>query len=294
MFKNRATSVLHLTVPFKVLVQRFTFIALVGAALGLMVVGRTDVRFVEQIRIAAVDATAPILDALSRPVATVSKMTERVQRLIALDLENTLLEQENNSLKRWRNVALQLEMENQGLQKLLNFVPSSALSFISARVISDSGGAFARSMLVNSGSRNGILEGQIAITGDGLVGRISDVGQRSSRILLLTDINSRIPVVVESSQSRAILVGDNSDRPQLAHLPSIAKVLVGERIVTSGHAGAFPSGLPVGQVISSAEGDIRVKPFVDMSRMEYVRVVEFGLDGFLPMARDSGQERGKP
>ena len=294
MFKNRATSVLHLTVPFKVLVQRFTFIALVGAALGLMVVGRTDVRFVEQIRIAAVDATAPILDALSRPVATVSKMTERVQRLIALDLENTLLEQENNSLKRWRNVALQLEMENQGLQKLLNFVPSSALSFISARVISDSGGAFARSMLVNSGSRNGILEGQIAITGDGLVGRISDVGQRSSRILLLTDINSRIPVIAESSQSRAILAGDNSNRPQLAHLHPVAKMHVGERIVTSGHAGAFPPGLPVGQVISVAEGDIRIRPFVDLHRMEYVRVVEFGLNGFLPMTRDSGQGRGKP
>jgi rod shape-determining protein MreC len=294
MFKNRTASALHLTVPFKVLVQRFTFIALVGAALGLMVVGRTDVRFVEQVRIAAVDAAAPVLDALSRPTATVSKMAKRVQGLMALDLQNTLLKQENNSLKRWRNVALQLEMENQGLQKLLNFTPPSAPSFISARVISDSGGAFARSMLVNSGSRNGILEGQIAITGDGLVGRISDVGQRSSRILLLTDINSRIPVVAESSQSRAILAGDNSDRPQLSHLPFIAKVHEGERIVTSGHAGAFPPGLPVGQVISVAEGDIRIKPFVDMSRMEYVRVVEFGLDGFLPMAHDSGQERGKP
>ena len=289
MFKNRATSMLYLAMPFKILVQRFTFIALIGAALSLVVLSRTDVRFVKQARIAAVDGVASILDVLSRPTATISKMAERVQRLIVLDQENTLLKQENNSLQRWRNVALQLEMENQGLQKLLNFVSSSELSFVSARVISDSGGAFARSMLVNSGSRSGIQEGQIAITGDGLVGRVSDVGQRSSRILLLTDINSRIPVVSERSQSRAILAGDNSDRPQLAHLLSTARVHVGERVVTSGHAGAFPPGLPVGQVISVAEGNIRIQPFVDTSRMEYVRVVEFGLDGFLPMARDSVQ-----
>ncbi|MBL6934296.1 MAG: rod shape-determining protein MreC [Alphaproteobacteria bacterium] len=294
MFKSRANSVLRLTTPFKVLVQRFTFLALVGTALGLMVVGRADVRFVEQARIAAVDAVAPILDALSRPAATISQTVDRVQGLIALDRENTLLKQQNNRLKRWRNVALQLETENRELQKLLNFVPSSALSFISARVISDSGGAFARSMLINSGSRDGIREGQIAVTGDGLVGRVGGVGQRSSRILLITDINSRIPVVTETSQSRAILAGDNSDRPQLAHLSSVARVSVGERIVTSGHGGAFPPGLPVGQVISVAEGDIRIQPFVDMSRMEYVRAVEFGLDGFLPMARGSGGGEVKP
>lgn len=294
MFKNRANSVLRLTTPFKVRVQRFTFLALVGAALGLMVVGRADVRFVEQARIAAVDAVAPILDALSRPAATVSQMVDRVQGLIALDRENILLKQENDRLKRWRNVALQLETENRELQKLLNFVPSSALSFISARVIADSGGAFTRSVLLNSGSRDGIREGQVVVTGDGLVGRVGGVGKRSSRILLLTDINSHIPVVTKHSHSRAILAGDNSDRPQLAHLPSIAEVSVGERIVTSGHGGAFPPGLPVGQVISITEGDIRIQPFVDMSRVEYVRVVEFGLDGFLPMGRDFPQGGKKP
>ncbi len=294
MFKSQANSAPRLTTPFKVLVQRFTFLALVGAALGLMVVGRADVRFVEQARIAAVDAVAPILDALSRPAATVSRMVDRVQGVVALDRENTLLKQENDRLKRWRNVALQLETENRELQKLLNFVPSSARSFISARVISDSGGAFARSMLINSGSRDGIREGQIAMTGDGLVGRVGGVGQRSSRVLLLTDINSRIPVITEISRFRAILAGDNSDWPQLAHLSSVARVSVGERIVTSGHGGAFPPGLPVGQVFSVAEGDIRIQPFVDMSRMEYVRAVEFGLDGFLPMARNFGQGEVKP
>lgn len=288
MFKSRIGSVLRPTSPFKVLVQRFTFLALVGAALGLMVVSRADVHFVKQARVAAVDAVAPILDVLSHPAAAVLQMVDRVQGLVALDRENTLLKQENDHLKRWRNVALQLETENQELKKMLNFMPSSAMSFISARVISDSGGAFARSMLINSGSRDGIREGQIAITGDGLVGRIGEVGKWSSRILLLTDINSHIPVVSENSQSRAILVGGNSDRPQLVHLPSNARISVGERIVTSGHGGTFPPGLPVGKVISVANGEIHIQPFVDMIRIEYVRVVEFGLDGFLPIAHGSG------
>ena len=98
------------------------------------------------------------------------------------------------------------------------------------------------SLILNAGAREGVRKGSPVVTGDGLVGRIAGVGYRSARVLLITDLNSRIPVLVEPTGMRAILAGDNSDRPRLIRLPPGATVSPGERVSTSGRAGAFPAG----------------------------------------------------
>jgi rod shape-determining protein MreC len=115
----------------------------------------------------------------------------------------------------------------------------------------------------------------------GLVGRIAEVGDRASRVLLLTDLNSRIPVTLQGSHERAILAGDNSPRPLLAYLAPNAKPEVGERVVTSGDGGVFPPGIPVG-VIVSVGGQVRVATSSDLSVIDYVKIVDFGLSGMLP------------
>ena len=97
----------------------------------------------------------------------------------------------------------------------------------------------------------------------------------SARVLLLTDLNSRIPVAVEGSRARAVLLGDNSPLPRLDYLPAGAEVVVGDRIVTSGDGGLFPAGLPIGQVVAVGDGGIRVQPLVDLDRLEFVRAVQF-------------------
>jgi rod shape-determining protein MreC len=122
------------------------------------------------------------------------------------------------------------------------------------------------------------------MTGEGLVGRVTEVGERSARVLLITDINSYVPVVLESSRDRAALAGDNSERPRLLFLPNNAKPQVGERVTTSGHGGVFPAGLPVGVIVSTGDGGVRVQPFVDLDRLENVRLVEYGLGGTLPVS----------
>ena len=109
----------------------------------------------------------------------------------------------------------------------------------------------------------------------GSVGRVVEAGDRASRILLLTDLNSRVPVVVESSRYRAILEGDNSDELRLGFLPNTGDVRVGDRIVTSGHGGVFPAGLPVGIVTELAGDTAVVTPHVRFDRLEYVRVLLF-------------------
>jgi rod shape-determining protein MreC len=108
------------------------------------------------------------------------------------------------------------------------------------------------------------------------------VGLRSARFLLLTDINSHLPVMLEGSRAKAILTGDNSDRPRLNYLSPSSNASPGDRVVTSGHGGVFPPGMPIGVISSVQDGIARVEPFVHRHQLEYVTVVDYGLAGILP------------
>ncbi len=270
-------SIYHLAQPIRGLAQRFAYISMVAAAVGLMILGKVDVILMESVRAQVTDTVAPILDALSRPAESVARAVDHVRQLSALNQENARLRESQARLMQWQAAALRLEAENKNLRDLLNYVPGPEPSFITARVIADTGGAFAHSLILNAGVRDGVAKGQAAMTGDGLVGRVAGAGSRSARILLITDLNSRIPVLVGTKRTRAILAGNNSDRPRLIHLPSGETVSAGDRIVTSGHGGAFPFGLPLGVVTSVSDGGIGVEPYVERNRLEYVRLLDFGL-----------------
>lgn len=273
----------RVSAPIRNLAHRFTYIGLVAAAFALMLLGKADVLLVERFRAQVTDAFAPILDVVSKPVDSVNEIIKRAEELADIRKENAALRLDNERLLQWQGVARVLEGENKALRELLNFVPGPRASFISARVIADSGGAFAHSLLVNVGSRDGITNGQAVVTGDGLVGRVAGFGARATRILLITDLNSRIPVLVEATRTRAILAGNNTDRPHLIHLPPGVAVSPGDRIVTSGDGGVFPAGLQVGVIDSVGEAGISMQPFVRRDRIEYVRLINFGLKGVIPL-----------
>jgi rod shape-determining protein MreC len=132
-----------------------------------------------------------------------------------------------------------------------------------------------RTVLVNVGARDGIKKGQAAIGEGGYVGRVAEVGQRAARVLLVTDLNSRLPVMLQEGGHRAVLAGDNSDLPRMEYLSGAAKPAVGQRVVTSGDGGLFPAGIPVGEVAAVGDGGVRVRPFVDLSRLEFLRIMQF-------------------
>ena len=278
---NRHNHVHHLAHAEKGVASRVGYLVLVLAAFALMLLGKADVLVMERVRASIADAVAPVLDVLSRPAATADHMVDQFNELSALRDENARLRMENERLIEWQASARRLSSENVQLKSLLNFAPGAEPGFITGRVIADSGGAFVHSVMLNAGSRQNVAKGQAVVTGDGLVGRVHGVGARSARVLLLTDLNSRIPVVVEANRTRAILAGNNSDRPRLIHMPPGVSVSVGDRIVTSGHGGAFPPGIPVGVVAQSSENGVLVKPHVQRDRLEYVRVVDYGLQGIL-------------
>ncbi|HEX2113924.1 MAG TPA: rod shape-determining protein MreC [Alphaproteobacteria bacterium] len=291
---KRPGPVSRFAAPLKLFAQRFNFLFLIAAAIGLMVLGKAETAVIERMRMVVTDAFVPILDAIARPVATVNQAMDRVNEVIHVHAENARLREENERLLQWQSVARKLEAENRSLRDMLRYTPEAPVSFVSARVVGHGGGSFVRAVLVTAGAKDGVAKGQAAMTGDGLVGRVSEVGDRSARVLLITDINSLVPVVLETSRDRAVLAGDNSERPKLLFLPPTAKPQIGERVTTSGHGGVFPAGLPIGVVVAAGEGGVRVQPFVDLDRLEHVRLVEYGLGGTLPVsAPPPAQRRGQ-
>ena len=187
--------------------------------------------------------------------------------------ENQRLREQNSRLLKWQNKALALTAENSTLRQMLNFVPEKGTETAAARVIGDTRGVFAQSVLINAGVAAAVERGDAVVGDRGLVGRVAEAGHKSARVLLITDFNSRIPVVSEKNRVRGILFGDNSSAPRLAFLPTDNGLELGDRIVTSGHGHVFPAGFPVGTISSIEEGDIRVVPFVNFDRLEYVRII---------------------
>ncbi|MDR3451009.1 MAG: rod shape-determining protein MreC [Alphaproteobacteria bacterium] len=245
----------------------------------LLVFSQAQPVLVSNIRIHAVDTMAPVLDAVARPMTAIESAVKNMRDTLALRADNQKLRGENAQMIEWQNAVVSLESENRELRALLHFKAEPGLAYISARVIADTGGAYARGLIVTAGKTDGVREGMAAMTGEGLIGRVVEVGDWSSRVLLITDLNSRIPVTVTDSGDRAILAGDNSPQPKLMFMPRDAAVSDGARVVTSGHGGIFPPNLPVGVLQEPEHGVFTVVPAADLGRVSYVRLVDFDLKG---------------
>lgn len=278
---TRPSTLLRIAQPLRSLVQRFTYLGLVVAAFGLMLIGKIDAVIVDRVRAEVINGTAPILDALSRPIQTVHEFIDTASAAIDMRAENERLREENARLLQWQTVARKLQSDNMALSKLLQVVPETPATYMSARVIASARGTYGNSVVLNAGSTHGVRKGQAVLGEAGFVGRIADVSSRASRVLLLTDVSSRIPVVLESSRARALLVGGNVSRPRLVFVTPGTRISTSERVVTSGDGSAFPPGLPVGVVASVTDSSIEVQLFADYDRLEYVRIGDFGLDGLV-------------
>ncbi len=271
------------------------YAGLIMFAGGLILLGKADAVLVERLRMQVSDPLAPVLNALARPADFAADGLDRVRGWVGVTEENERLRRERDDLLLWRAAAKHLEAENAGLRRLLNYVPDPEASYRSARIIADSSGVFAQSVMVNAGTLAGVAEGQIVLDGAGVVGRIVGVSGRAGRVLLLTDLNSRVPVFVGPERHRAVLAGDNSETPKLIHVVPGETIKVGDDVVTSGIAGGFPPGLPVGIVVTVDDRHITVALNTDRDRLEYVRIADFGIaTGDVPLPGRSPAAASRP
>jgi rod shape-determining protein MreC len=274
--------VIRLSPQMRTAIQRTMLPILVLVSGAIIILGKADQLLFDSLRTEVSDVVSPVLNAVARPLNAIGNVVDRAEMAVTTYQSNVRLEAENERLLQWQQAALNLAADNKQLRGLLKAVPESALSYVTARVIANSGGAFVRMILLNAGSEDHVSRGQAVITGEGLVGRLTEVGDRASRVLLITDLNSRIPVTIERSHAAAVLAGDNSERPRLMYLPSADAAKVGDRVVSSGEGGVFPPGLPIGVVSAIDASGPRVEPYVELSQLGYVLVADYGLARSLP------------
>jgi len=271
----KKTHATYFFLPDRQWLYRASLVMLVTLSALLLIMSKTNNPAVAGLRTHITDAVTPVLEVTASPMNAVHNAGVWLVELVHMHSENIALKNEKIELLKWQAQAKAMQAENESLRALLKVVPAKKSTYITSHIVSDLGGPYVHSALINSGSTQGIKKDEAVVSENGLMGRVMDVGTSSARILLLSDMNSHIPVIAEHAHEKSILVGNNTDVPTLSYLSADSKIKVGERIVTSGDGGIFPQGIPVGVVTSVTKGTVKVQPYVDASVVEYVSVIDY-------------------
>lgn len=251
---------------------RSTFPVLVLVSLALLVLSRLEHKVTTELRWHVTEAMTPVLSALLVPLEPLRWVNRQAKQHWQLSETVTRLREENTKLSKWQWRALELQRKLDQVSGLARVVSETGYQFVTARVMANSSGAFVRSVLVNAGRQQNVRIGYPVVSQKGVVGRIVDAGDGAARVLLLTDLNSRVPVRIGPSGTRGILLGDNGPNPRLDYLPANAKLKPGDRVATSGAGGVFPAGLEVGVIVKDRRG-LRVQTSADLDQLEYLSVL---------------------
>jgi rod shape-determining protein MreC len=219
-------------------------------------------------------AAGAVGEVISTPIHWVSDALDAAGAYVRAGDQNRDLEAQLARARGLQDEISALREENGRLRALLGVKTDPPLPMVSARTILDGRGPFAETRLADAGAEAGIIEGNPVLSDHGLVGRVIAVAPRISRIMLLTDIESRIPVLIARTNGRAILTGDGGPSPKLSYLRTHDPVRAGDRILTSGDGGVIPRGLPVGAAVWGPDG-WRVALDTDAAAVDVVRILLF-------------------
>ena len=252
---------------------RLVLAAMIVMLLAIFLFWRIDNPRIEKMRMAIIDVVAPNFAWVAIPVTGTVNLVRSAQSYNSIYRQNQELRREIQQMKAWKEAALSFEQENARLLNLNKVKLDPKFTHITGVVLADSGSPFRQTVLLNVGARDGIIDGWAAMDGIGLVGRISGVGDRTARVIMLSDNSSRIPVTIEPTGQYALMVGDNSSRPPIDFVENLEAVRPGDRVVSSGDGGVFPAGLLIGQVVQSSSGRLRVRLAADIQRLEFLRII---------------------
>ena len=277
----------------KNLCRRLFVVVLFLTAFLLILLSNIDSMVVGAVDKAVIQATGPVMRVVEFPARVIHRAWTYFSDVAHIYKENEQLRAENKQMMILQNKVRTLEVENQLLSRLLNYVPPAEASFMSAQIVAESGDNFTHLLLVYIGDE-AVRKGQVVMGDESVIGRIDTVSAPYAKVILITDINSKIPVVVERTRVRGILSGNNTALPELIFTRSVADIREGDIIVTSGVGGMFPAGLPIGFVSAINGNKVEVEPMADIERIEYVRVVDYGLPQDNDISKDiTGSENAR-
>ena len=251
---------------------------LVLIAILLLALDKSDNRQLAHWRGEALDFTAPLLQFTATPSSYIQRSIDRMQGFYENNRKLTQLRIENKRLRSIKWDIERLEQNNIQLRALLNSAKEQRLKFVTGRIISGNPGLFGQHMLVNVGRLNGVHAGFAAINQDGFIGQTFETAGRTSRILLITDKSSRIPVKIGKQGVRAVASGTGAASPKVDLLARNNSIYEGDLVFTSGHGGNLPKGLRIG-VIRKTGKDYHIALSANNSDTEYVSILYFAQPG---------------
>jgi rod shape-determining protein MreC len=252
-------------------------VVVVALALIVLLVGmsKSQSGMFDQVRAHVTDFLAPTLERVRGPIHDFNRWVGSIGEIFSVYEQNLKLKQENARLRQWRNAEIVLEGRVKHYQALLHAVPDPKLNAVLARVIGRSSKPFLQTLILDAGTGHNAKAGQAVVDASGMIGRIYLSGKRTSWVILLTDLNSRIPVTIAPGNVQAILAGDNTRMPQLDQLARTASIKAGDQVVSSGDGGLLPPGLPIGTVVADGSGGWRVALLADAGQSQDVEILNF-------------------
>jgi len=241
----------------------------------LIFFSKSDYYLVNQFKLISSEIVNPVTKIVSLPVSITSNTINRFQELSILKSENLKLKEEILRLKKWQILAVQNSRENNVLKKLLNATDNNLSLVKTASIINRNDILFSKTININAGTKDGLMNQMSVINHRGLVGRIIDPSINNSKVLLLIDQNSSIPVKTISDGQVSLVQGSGDG----IHLISLfikenEMPKIGDLLVTSGTAQIFPPDLLVGKIVKISKNRFYILPFVDFNNLEYVQVVK--------------------
>jgi rod shape-determining protein MreC len=250
-------------------------VIVIALAVVLVLLGKAQNGLFDKARAHATDIMAPMLERARAPIAGFDRWAGSISEIFSVYQQNLKLKEENARLRQWRNVAIVLQGRVGRYQALLHAVPDPQLNRVLARVIGRANRPFLQTMILDAGRDHHALPGQAVIDARGMIGRIYLTGQRTSWVILLTDLNSRIPVTIAPGNVQAIMAGDNTTLPALDMVSHTVTLHAGDQVTSSGDGGLLPAGLPVGTVMPDGGGGWRVALLADAGASQDVEILNF-------------------
>jgi rod shape-determining protein MreC len=244
-------------------------------ALFLLLAGQRQADQASPVEDGFIAGAGPVGGVFAAPVRWAGAVTDYVGGYFFAVSENRRLKAELAELQPWRDQAIALKNVNARYEAMLGLRTEPPVAMVTARSVSEARGPFSNARLIDVGSAKGVRIGNPVINEHGLVGRVVGAAGGVSRVLLLTDVASRTPVLIDRTDARAMLTGDGSGNPRLEYVRGAGAVRAGDRVLTSGDGGGFPRGVPIGVVAKGVDGSWRVRLFNDRGAIDYVRVMLF-------------------
>ena len=251
--------------------QKFSLLVLIILSITLLFADRIDTTPLNYLRSFLKDVIYRSSTVVNFPLKTFSNFTVGIKNHLNVYEDYNQLIVENKELKSDASKLDFLELENAQLKKIIKEEKNNSFNFLIARVMIDKQSPYLNSFILNIGSNKKIKNGMAVLEGNNFIGRIVDVNFFSSRVLLISDLNSKVPVITEPEGYHAILSGHGENESVLKYLPNNHKIKDGDKVYTSGKAGVFMPGIPIGKIQVTGK-IVKVLPFSKLNQITFVNI----------------------